>query len=1700
MSSVKVAVRVRPFNSREVAHKSSCIIGMTGNTTTITNLKAGPKENKVKSFNFDYSYWSHTTPADKNFATQKKVYSDIGLEMLDHAFEGYNVCIFAYGQTGSGKSYTMMGKSESGQQGIIPQLCEELFMKIKDMKSDKDLNYSVEVSYMEIYCERVRDLLNPSNKNNLKVREHPLLGPYVEDLSKLAVQSFDDINNLIDEGNKARTVAATNMNETSSRSHAVFTIILTQKRHDATTNLTGEKVSKISLVDLAGSERADSTGATGTRLKEGANINKSLTTLGKVISALAECATKKKKKDNFIPYRDSVLTWLLRENLGGNSKTAMIAALSPADINYDETLSTLRYADRAKQIMCKAVVNEDPNARLIRELKEEVAKLREILQHEGIEIEEERGINSCEICLKSQQILPFKFEGTIAKKEGTRSRKQSVALEEKEDAYERLQMSEKLIAELNQSWEEKLKKTDEIRKDREKVLEEMGVALKEDGATIGVFSPKKTPHLVNLNEDPLMSECLLYYIKQGTTKVGGGGHQDIQLTSTTILELHCYFEWKDGTVTLIPCEGALCYVNGRKVDEAMEMKTGARVILGKHHVFRFNHPEQARQSRAHLIDFDQIDTTGSEPVDWTFAQLELLEKQGVDLKEDMEQRLFAIEEQYKKEKEEADMLFEQQRKEQVETYSMMSSVCHMEDVTSEEEQQEYTWTEKERQLAAWAFRKWKYHQFTSLRDDLWGNAIFLKEANAISVELSKKVQFQFVLLTDTLYSPLPPDLLPSGERDIARPFPKTVVAVEVQDTKNGATHYWCLDKLKQRLELMREMYHNEAELSPTSPEPNMDSMTGGDPFYDRFPWFRLVGRAFVYLSNLYYPVPLIHRVNIVSEKGEVKGSIRVAVQAITGKEETPDYTPGIKQFGNAKISFKDDDYFKKNQLYDKEPQAAPSTEELRYVEGEGQSPDNHNDEMNCINTEKKVITDIFPEINENDLPGHLKLGSQLLFRVTILEATGIPIEYADIFCQFNFLHRHDEAFSTEPLKNCGKNNPLGFYHVQNFTVTVTKSFVDYIKSQPLVFEVFGHYQQHPLHEQAKDFSSQNSIRPPPRRNFPPMIPVSKPVPSPKFGVLVPPRWYDSGRSVESPLSPSSPHASHIHSRFDLLVWFEICELAPNGEYVPVVVDHSEEFPCTGTYLLHQGIQRRLAITIMQEQSPETDLLWKDVKELVVGRIRTTPEYTDFDLETNVLSLSLFPASYIQYPGDDRRGQFLPNKITFYRMEALNDTVGYIEVENCDQPTCITKDLSMIIYSRDTKIATSSSPFRSLRSLFGGLKSQDANRVSGIYELYLRKASETGSPGAQRRQRKVLDTSATYVRGEENLNGWRPRGDSLIFDHQWELEKLTRLEMVERCRHVLHLREKLAEQNKSQELSKLDKEVTNKAKAKENLKNKENETAKIEEKADDKSMEKWEKDEAEKTKRCSSLYIFTTDGDKDKELMAKCLRLILYGRLPASPPPVKTPMNESVISITSASSDSDVITSVTDSMGSSMITSSASSEMFRPNIGQPSIQLSKSCDSLLSSSSSDVNDRKLSLPIKPNRGDGDDRLHVPYIEEVRVSPVVSKKGYLNFLEEKHSGWMKKWVVVRRPYIYIYNSEKDPVERSIINLATSQIEYSEDQQSLLKTRNTFSVLTKHRGFLMQTLDDKDFHDWLYAINPLLAGQIRSTLSRRKDPVLL
>ncbi|XP_026119716.1 kinesin-like protein KIF1A isoform X10 [Carassius auratus] len=1674
-ASVKVAVRVRPFNSREMSKDSKCIIQMSGNTTTIINPKA-PKE--TKSFNFDYSYWSHTTPEDTNYASQQQVFRDIGEEMLLHAFEGYNVCIFAYGQTGAGKSYTMMGKQEKDQQGIIPLLCEDLFTKINDNNTDNNMSYSVEVSYMEIYCERVRDLLNPKNKGNLRVREHPLLGPYVEDLSKLAVTSYNDIQDLMDSGNKARTVAATNMNETSSRSHAVFNIIFTQKRHDSETDNTSEKVSKISLVDLAGSERADSTGAKGTRLKEGANINKSLTTLGKVISALAEVDSgsnknkKKKKVESFIPYRDSVLTWLLRENLGGNSRTAMVAALSPADINYDETLSTLRYADRAKQIRCNAVINEDPNNRLVRELKDEVSRLKDLLYAQGLG-------DIIEMTNAMTGMSPSPSLSALSSRAGSISNLHDRIMFSpgSEEAIERLKETEKIIAELNETWEEKLRRTEAIRMDREALLAEMGVAMREDGGTVGVFSPKKTPHLVNLNEDPLMSECLLYYIKDGITRVGredASRRQDIVLSGHFIKEEHCTFTRTTGptgeAVILEPCEEAETYVNGKRVTEPTVLRSGNRIILGKSHVFRFNHPEQARQERERTPCAE----TPMEPVDWAFAQRELLEKQGIDMKQEMDQRLQELEDQYRKEREEANNLLEQQRLDYESRLEALQKQVdrYYPDVAEEDEEpeEEVQWTERETQLALWAFRKWRCYQFTSLRDLLWGNAIFLKEANAISVELKKKVQFQFVLLTDTLYSPLPPDLLPpepAQDREKS-PFPRTIVAVEVQDQKNGATHYWTLEKLRQRLDLMREMYDRAAEVPGNALEDCDSVLTGGDPFYDRFPWFRLVGRAFVYLSNLLYPVPLVHRVAIVNEKGEVKGFLRVAVQAISADEEAPDYGSGVRQSGTAKISFEDQQFekFQSESCPSGLSHAAVSQEELRIVEGEGQNAEMglSADEVNnntCLANPEELASPVKTGL-DGILDGaldHLRIGEVFTFRVTVLQASSISAEYADIFCQFNFIHRHDEAFSTEPLKNTGRGPPLGFYHVQNIAVEVTKSFIEYIKTQPIVFEVFGHYQKQAFPPLCKDLIS--PLRPC-RRQFPRVMPLSKPVPATKLTAL------------------TRPTAGPCHCKYDLMVFFEICELEANGDYIPAVVDHRVGMPCHGTFMLHQGIQRRVTVTIVHESG--RDIEWKEVRELVVGRIRNTPEADETIIDPNILSLNILSAGYIRPAQDDR--QFLDSDMPriFYRFEAAWDSSmhnslllnrvtpngekiymtlsAYLEMENCTQPTVITKDLCMVFYSRDAKVPAS----RSIRNLFssGTLRPSEGNRVTGVYELSLCHLADAGSPGMQRRRRRVLDTTVAYVRGEENLAGWRPRSDSLILDHQWELEKMSLLQEVEKTRHYLLLREKLE---------------STLLLGQESL------------------LSCGSEDLTESSSPSTHLGLGhnpcpgpDTPSERQKELAAKCLRLLNHT------------FNRDYSHVCVSASESKL-----SQMSVTLLKDSASV------CAENTLTPSSTCPSLVegryghnaelrpptprSRAVSPIPDSETEGKKSPHESKSRTHTFVPDIQEIRVSPIVSKKGYLHFLEPHSNGWVKRYVVVRRPYVYIYNTERDTVERAILNLSSAQVEYSEDQQAMLKTPFTFAVCTEHRGILLQASNDKEMHDWLYAFNPLLAGSIRSKLSRRR-----
>ncbi|KAF1417830.1 Kinesin-like protein KIF16B, partial [Spheniscus humboldti] len=546
---------------REKDLNAKFIISMEKNKTTITNLKVpeggtgDTGRERTKTFTYDFSYFSADSKSP-SFVCQETVFKNLGTDVLKSAFEGYNACVFAYGQTGSGKSYTMMGNA--GDAGLIPRICEGLFSKISEKTKRNEASFRTEVSYLEIYNERVRDLLRrkSSKRSNLRIREHPKEGPYVEDLSKHLVQKNTDVEELMDAGNINRTTAATGMNDVSSRSHAIFTINFTQAKFDS--EMPCETVSKIHLVDLAGSERADATGATGVRLKEGGNINKSLVTLGNVISALADLSQDatnplSKKKQVFVPYRDSVLTWLLKDSLGGNSKTIMIATISPADVNYGETLSTLRYANRAKNIINKPTINEDPNVKLIRELRAEIARLKALLA-QGNQI----------ALLDSPTALSME---------------------------EKLQQNEARVQELTKEWTNKWNETQDI-------LKEQTLALRKEG--IGVVLDSELPHLIGIDDDLLSTGIILYHLKEGQTYVGREDavtEQDIVLHGLDLESEHCIFENLNGTVNLIPLNGAQCSVNGIQITEATHLNQGAVILLGRTNMFRFNHPKEAAKLR-----------------------------------------------------------------------------------------------------------------------------------------------------------------------------------------------------------------------------------------------------------------------------------------------------------------------------------------------------------------------------------------------------------------------------------------------------------------------------------------------------------------------------------------------------------------------------------------------------------------------------------------------------------------------------------------------------------------------------------------------------------------------------------------------------------------------------------------------------------------------------------------------------------------------------------------------------------------------------------------------------------------------------------------------------------------------------------------------------------------------------------------------
>ncbi|XP_034098065.2 kinesin-like protein KIF14 [Drosophila albomicans] len=645
-SNMIVAVRVRPLNTLECTRANvSNVVNVHGHNelSVQSGSSADASAGVSHYFSYDQVYYS-CDPERKNYADQLAVFAGTAQPLIDTAFDGYNACLFAYGQTGSGKSYSMMGiealddaaldgNAPHAEAGIIPRFCHELFRRIDAVKDQ--LQVEVEVSYFEIYNEKIHDLLSVQHaltsaapdtpqhtRQALKVREHPIFGPYVVDLSAHSVDSYSALRNWLAVGNSQRATASTAMNDKSSRSHSIFNIVLnltdlssddgmsSSDTDSGTVTLRQTRRSKISLVDLAGSERISVSGSNGERIREGVSINKSLLTLGKVIAALADTrkAGGSATPSTFVPYRESVLTWLLRENLGGNSKTVMLATISPASLHADETLATLRYACKARSIVNRVKVNESPHDKIIRDLRAEVDRLKSLRN----EYERQRRLSANNNPPAPRKII---IETSVDDTEVEALRQQ---LAERERELNRAQ----------KSWMEKLKEAEDLRKSELRLLKRKGLALE-------LTAEQKQACLVNLAADPMLSGTLFYLLPPGIVHIGRGRLPgaatnplpDIVLDGPLVALQHCSIEHeRSGKLFVSPgSEDFETYVNGELLGERRQLFHGDRLVIGGSHYFRISNPFCSQRGKAEQL-----------LVDFQLAHQEVLQKQEQQLRCELE--------------------------------------------------------------------------------------------------------------------------------------------------------------------------------------------------------------------------------------------------------------------------------------------------------------------------------------------------------------------------------------------------------------------------------------------------------------------------------------------------------------------------------------------------------------------------------------------------------------------------------------------------------------------------------------------------------------------------------------------------------------------------------------------------------------------------------------------------------------------------------------------------------------------------------------------------------------------------------------------------------------------------------------------------------------------------------------------------------
>ncbi|KAI8331620.1 hypothetical protein EDC96DRAFT_527066 [Choanephora cucurbitarum] len=1629
--NIKVVVRCRPFNSREIARGAVGLIRMEGNQTIISrppDQRTGKESEDVKAFTFDKSYWS----VDKNhpsYADQQTVYNDLGEELLNHAFDGYNCCIFAYGQTGAGKSYSMMGYGED--KGITPRTCSELFNRINS-NSDPNLTYRVEVSYIEIYNEKVRDLLNPKNKGNLKVREHPSLGPYVEDLSRLVVTSFDDIEHLMDEGNKARTVAATNMNETSSRSHAVFTLFLTQKRLDDLTKLETEKVARISLVDLAGSERANSTGATGARLKEGANINRSLTTLGKVIAGLAEQSQlegkRGKKKEAFIPYRDSVLTWLLKDSLGGNSKTAMIAAISQAD--YDETLSTLRYADQAKKIKNKAIVNEDPNAKLIRDLKDELELLRDRLRTYAPEEVEQLtaasaykspGSNSTSnlprnltpASTSSKKVPEFEITDSTGKK-----KKMS-----KEEIVEQLQSSEKLLANLNESWEEKLKKTEEIHLEREKSLKELGITIEKND--MGVYTPKTIPFIVNLNEDPLMSECLMYQIKPGLTKLGRQDSDvpaDIRLSGSNIQDEHCVFENKNGVVTLLPNPESLTMVNGRRITEPHQLKSGYRIILGYYHIFRFNNPEEVRKERdLHKVAIENSmqgaastaddedarpdspsteSTVGSEVIDWNFARREaVLAYYSADnnfeaFKDDELEKLYdgiakIRNSRRSRSESRADNNDDDDSSTTRDSFRNSTSATMVEDglesvctdlsVAQSEVLEEKIKQEKERLQKELDNQKRLFEakinrmsrQYSQQHSDFALPTYTPHQIALIEKVLGKWRQLRTVDMAEVV---LTNAVMLKEANIISRELNKEILyqftVIEDEPFSNPLSYH-------EPTSLLHQFETDEDTMLVSTPKPCV-----GVRVIDK-------KNQVIYIWSLEKLKQRLHKMrNLYNFMDKPLYRKHFNWEDPFFENPCPKYT----FIGAALVSARN---LITQQAYEtcceiicrSTGQTRGQLRVLISPIARSVAIRNESSRLSLLDNTQLVfpenngfVEDIDDEEEEDQQHTHdehatLQVGQNLLFEIKLIEFSGInESEFTDVHIQFRLssfggipsYSPSEKTFATEPA-NYFESNPVQLGYSQTLSLTVNEAVLKTLKHGYIPFEVFGQAQPRVLIQQER-WDDQ--------REKPPRLPelLSHRKSSSDHASLRSSSGSSSDITIAS-IERRSEEELLAAERHDIVAWIEVRELSPSGEYTPVQLTAKSPMD-KGYFTIRQGLQRRFCFTLCHTSGRQFQ--WTKITKASVGHVRLLDgkgRILESPAQENI-PIKLLSKQQVFYNSDgtsrltaqgawdsSQHECIFLNRLTEANSRVILNLRWEVAVESCEKPIHFNMDVAFQIQGRDRSIG--GSKFSSFRKLLYS-NGRQLSKYSGVFLVHLKPPMTRNLSQLWR-----LNTASKYVHGEEFLGTWRPRGVSLVNDYRHIQDSISRKLQVAFTRQVLELKQT-------------------------------------------------ENDTLLSPNSISSLSTAVTKDASDTDEKQALLKKII--------------------------------------------------DLWTLKLGTDQEIVISQDPPILLENNGPLTQEPLSISKL-----------IAEVELVAQPANISKKGFLLYQEDASQDlWVKRWFVIRRPYIYIYSDDTESDEQGLINVSSVRIDYNEALEQMIQRENVFALYTNNNAYTLQSGTRQDMISWIQMID--------------------